>query len=346
MKSISLSLFRRLLSSNMGQMVIEIVAVMIPVLLLTTLLNLLPASFQASTAGDLLLNFLAAAIIVVLFVQVLRRVEHSSPSEVGLARQQWLRQFLLSFSLGGALMTVVTLALAFTGSYHITGIQPFPAVEFGSFVFALCLLTLLFARSKKIGFFHYVLFALLLFGLFTALVSLVIVISGAVQEELIFRGLLFRKLERSFGSWIALGVSAVLFGLLHVIVPNATLVGAIAIMVTAGVLIATVYILTRSLWWAIGIHVGWNFFEGPVFGTQLSGHTLHGFFSSTMTGPVAWTGGAFGPEAGLACILLVGVVGALLCWRAARLHLMLPRNRLQYVPDDTQSGRTDIPVDL
>jgi membrane protease YdiL (CAAX protease family) len=346
MKSISLSLLRRLLSSNMGQMVIEIVAVMIPTLLLTVLLNLLPASFQASTAGDLLLNFLGAVIIVVMFVQVLRRVEHRSPSEVGLARQQWLRQFLLSFSLGGALMTVVTLVLALTGSYHITSIQPFPSVEFGFFVFALCLLTLLFARSKKIGFFHYVLFALLLFGLFTALVSLVIVVSGAVQEELIFRGLLFRKLERSFGSWIALGVSAVLFGILHIIVPNATLVGAIAIMVTAGVLIAAVYILTRSLWWAIGIHVGWNFFEGPVFGTQLSGHTLSSFFSSTMTGPVAWTGGAFGPEAGLACILLVGAVGALLCWRAARLHLMLPRNRRQYVPDDTQSGRTDIPVDL
>ncbi len=346
MKSISLSLFRRFLSSNIGQMIIEIVVVIIPVLLLTTLLNLLPASFQASTAGDLLLNLLAAAIIVVMFVQVLRRVEQSSPAEVGLARQQSLRQFLLSFSLGGALMTVVTLVLSFTGSYHITGIQPFPAVEFGFFVFALCLLTLLFARSKKIGFFHYVLFALLLFGLFTTLVPLVIVIAGAVQEELIFRGLLFRKLERSFGSWIALGVSAVLFGLLHIIVPNATLIGAIAIMVTAGVLIATVYILTRSLWWAIGIHVGWNFFEGPVFGTQLSGHTLPGFFSSTMTGPVAWTGGAFGPEAGLACILLVGAVGALLCWRAARLHLMLPRNRLQSVPDDTQSGRTDIPVDL
>jgi len=341
-----MSLFRRLFSSNLGQLVIEIVAVAIPVLLLEALLNLLPASFLQSLAGDVLLNILATAIIVVVFLLALRKLEHRSLSEAGLSSHQWLRQLLLSFLCGGALMTVVTITLAITGSYHITGIHPFAAIQLVFLIVSLCVLALLFTRNKRIGFLHYVLFVFLVFGFLPTTVSLLILIAGVIQEEFVFRGMIFRKLERSFGSWIALAVSAILFGLIHLMTPNSTLVGIIAIMVTAGVLIAAIYILTRSLWWVMGVHLGWNFFEGPVFGTQLSGHVLPGFFSSVITGPVAWTGGSFGPEAGLASILIVGSVGFFLCLRAARQHRMLPHNWQQRVPYNTRSERTDIPVNL
>jgi membrane protease YdiL (CAAX protease family) len=332
-----MSLFRRLLSSDLGQLVIEIVAVVIPVLLLEALLNLLPASFLRSLAGDVLLNILAAALIVVVFWLTLRKLEHRSLADAGLPGQQWLRHLLLGFFCGGALLTVVILALAITGSYHITGIHPFATVEFVCFIVALCLLALLFLRNAKIGFFHSVLFVCLLFGLLTTAVSLVILIGGAIQEELVFRGMIFRKLERSFGSWIALAVSAILFGVIHMANPGATLVSTVAIILTSGVLIAAIYMLTRSLWWATGVHLGWNFFEGPVFGSQVSGHVMPGFFSSVITGPVAWAGGGFGPEAGLAAILIVGFVGCFLCLRAARQHRMLPHNWRQHLPYDTQS---------
>jgi CAAX protease family protein len=341
-----MSLFHRLRSSNLGQLVIEIVSVAIPVLLLEALLNLLPASFLQSIAGDLLLNILVAAIIMVVFQRALRKVEHRSLSDVGLSKHLWLRQLLLSFLFGGALMTVVTLVLAVTGSYHITGIHPFAAVELVFLLVSLCLLALLFRRNVKIGFFHYVLFVFLLFGLLTTAVSLLLLIAGVIQEELVFRGMIFRKLERSFGSWIALVVSAILFGLIHLMAPNATLVGAIALMVTAGVLIAALYILTRSLWWAMGVHLGWNFFEGPIFGSQISGHVLPGFFSSVITGPAAWAGGSFGPEAGLASILIVGSVAVFLCLRAVRQQRMLPHNGRRHIPDDTRSERSDLPVSL
>jgi len=241
---------------------------------------------------------------------------------------------------------MVTLVLAITGSYRITGIQPFAAVQFAFLIVALCLLAWLFSRNTKVGFFHYVLFAFLVFGFLPTTISLVILLAGVIQEEFVFRGLIFRKLEYSFGSWIALVVSAILFGVIHLLTPNATLVGVIAIMLTAGVLIAAIYIRTRSLWWAMGVHLGWNFFEGPVFGTQLSGHALPGFFSSVITGPVAWAGGSFGPEAGLASILIVGSVGFFLCFRAARQHRMLPHNRRRHTPYDTRSGRNDLPVNL
>jgi uncharacterized protein len=331
-----MSFLRRLTSTNLGQLFIEIVAVIIPVLIVNTLLNLLPAPFLQSTIGDILLNVLIAAVIVVVFVTAVHRLEHRSLDDAGLPSHPWVRPLVLGDLFGGVLMSIVIIVMAVAGFYHITGIQPFVAVELAFFLFALGLLALLFARKNvKIGFFHYVLFVLLAFGLFTTSPSLLILVAGAVQEELVFRGIIFRLLERSLGSWIALLINILLFGVIHLLNPNATIVSALAIMVTGGVIITATYILTRSLWWAIAVHLGWNFFEGPIFGTQLSGHTMPGYFSSVTTGPVAWTGGSFGPEAGLVSILLIGAVGVFLCYLAYHQHRIIPNPRRQQSTQNT-----------
>jgi hypothetical protein len=68
------------------------------------------------------------------------------------------------------------------------------------------------------------------------------------------------------------------------------------------------YIRTRQLWLPIGLHLGWNFFEGTVYGFQVSGmEGLPRLVLQHVAGPVIWTGGSFGPEAGLLMILAVGV---------------------------------------
>ena len=70
------------------------------------------------------------------------------------------------------------------------------------------------------------------------------------------------------------------------------------------------YLRTRQLWLPIGIHIGWNFFEGVVFGFPVSGMGNYRLLRITVTGPELWTGGAFGPEAGLVLIpaLLLGTL--------------------------------------
>ncbi len=139
---------------------------------------------------------------------------------------------------------------------------------------------------------------------------------GALVEELLFRGVLFRLIEKMTGTWIALVLSALLFGAIHIANPHATIFSSLAIALEAGVLLALAYVLTRSLWFAIGIHWGWNLFEGPIFGTQVSG----GQFTATvlhakMDGPSWLTGGSFGPEAGvvalIVCLAAAVIVGAL-----------------------------------
>jgi ethanolamine transporter EutH len=93
-------------------------------------------------------------------------------------------------------------------------------------------------------------------------------------------------------------LSSAVFGILHWSNPNAAWNSVVGIFL-AGIFLAFAYTRTRKLWLPIGLHIGWNFFEGVVFGFPVSGLDIFQLVHHTVTGPELWTGGAFGPEAGL-----------------------------------------------
>jgi membrane protease YdiL (CAAX protease family) len=127
-------------------------------------------------------------------------------------------------------------------------------------------------------------------------------IADAVGEEIVIRGVVFRLLEESFGTLVGLFVSGALFGLLHSFNHGASLVSTAAIALEAGVFLAAGYAATRSLWFPIGLHFGWNFTEGGVFGAAVSGGAHQGLLAGTFTGDALWSGGAFGPEASVVAV--------------------------------------------
>ncbi|WP_426661311.1 CPBP family intramembrane glutamic endopeptidase [Rhodanobacter aciditrophus] len=132
--------------------------------------------------------------------------------------------------------------------------------------------------------------------------------SAAIGEEIMFRGVLFRISEEGLGTWAALLISALAFGIVHLGNPNATLWSGLAIVIEAGLLLALAYHVTRSLWFCMGLHGAWNVMEGPVFGNSVSGLPPQGLLNSHLTGPDWLSGGSFGPENSLiavACSLLV-----------------------------------------
>lgn len=340
-----MTFLRRLLSLALVQMAIEVAAVAILVILLQSLLNIFPEAFLQSPFGDTLANVCYACVIVGVLFLASRWLEHRSLTNMGLARERWGRPLFLGFLCGGGLIASVIVVLAITGSYHITGIQPLNAVQLVVLIIASCLLALLLWRNKgkrKLGFIHYLLFIAIGFGLLPIAAPLLLLLAAAIQEELVFRGMIFRLLERALGSWIALIISALAFGILHSMNPGATLVSTLAVTLTSGVVMVAIYLLTRNLWWVIGLHLGWNFFEGPFFGAQISGHAAYGgFFSASITGQEVWTGGAFGPEAGLVAIFIVGMVGLLLCIRAAQQHRIVKPTWRQQASQAAQSEVTE-----
>jgi hypothetical protein len=109
------------------------------------------------------------------------------------------------------------------------------------------------------------------FGGFTGLAAqLATSLGAAVGEELVFRGGIFRLAEERLGTAAALIISSVLFGLMHAANTGATPVSTAAIALEAGALLGMVYSASRSLWLPMGLHFGWNFTEGGIFGTTVS----------------------------------------------------------------------------
>lgn len=161
------------------------------------------------------------------------------------------------------------------------------------------------------------------------LTPVVLFLSVAIAEELVFRGYFLLNIAEGLNmkrvgpraaliaAWV---LTSAIFGIAHATNPNATLISSLNIIL-AGLWLGLPYVLTGSLAISIGAHFTWNIFQGNVYGFPVSGTT---FFPTTFVaieqgGPMAWTGGLFGPEGGL--LGLFGfVVGAALIylWIRAR----------------------------
>jgi uncharacterized protein len=172
-------------------------------------------------------------------------------------------------------------------------------------------------------------------------------IGVAVVEEAIFRGGVLAYLQRPLGTPGAVAVSSAAFALVHAWNANATPL-AIGNLLVAGALFALAYligrgftvsfaaeeraarglpalayVIGRGLALPVGLHAGWNFLEGSVFGFPVSGSYRDSVIQVSVAGPELATGGGFGPEGGL-----VGLAAMALTW----LVLWAARRRVPVCP--------------
>jgi membrane protease YdiL (CAAX protease family) len=243
---------------------------------------LAPLSLERSLLVDTPLN--AVAVLLALLV-VGRRLERRGPGELGLGRHRLGRDLLAGVAVGAGIMLVVVGVLALLGWYRL---DPAAAPETAA------------EEARE------------------ALTFLVGFAFVSLFEEVLFRAISFRLLEEWLGSGAALLLSSVFFGLVHVGNPNASWSAGFAIALEAGLLLGAAYMLTRSLWFATGIHWAWNWTQGALLGVDVSGVDVDGVVDGALVGPEAWTGGAFGAEAGLVAVVLATGVGVALTWLAVR----------------------------
>lgn len=174
----------------------------------------------------------------------------------------------------------------------------------------------------------------------SSFVTLVVYLAGvAAVEELVYRVLLLSGLAVVLsgvpgGRWIAVLLSAALFGAAHLGNPGASWVAAVGTGL-GGVMYGVAFLGTRSVWLPIGLHLGWNLAQG-VLGFPISGNVVPGLFQALPAAEdvlVQLNGGTYGPEAGipgmLARFVVIGLVVAYLTRR-------WPNGRfatLTYAPD-------------
>ncbi|HEX7069370.1 MAG TPA: CPBP family intramembrane glutamic endopeptidase [Rhodothermales bacterium] len=165
-----------------------------------------------------------------------------------------------------------------------------------------------------------------------------------ITEELWMRGYLIPNLAEAIHSrriapraavLLALVLSSVTFGVLHVANPNASVVSTLGV-VFAGIVLGLPFIWTGSLAVPIGLHFTWNSAQGLLYGFPVSGtEDFPSIYDAEASGPAAWTGGPFGPEAGLVSVLAL-ILGAILIrvWVNARKGAASVRAELALPPVD------------
>lgn len=165
-------------------------------------------------------------------------------------------------------------------------------------------------------------FVIYLFGGFTIIAvnnilflipALTMAFTAAIIEEVLFRGILYRLMEEKLGSYIALAISALIFGAMHLGNPNSSFGAGMAIAIEAGLLLGAVYIYSKNLWLPIALHFAWNFTQSGIYGASTSGHVIEkSLFTTTIEGSDLITGGAFGPEASIQAILFCVIAMAII----------------------------------
>ncbi|MDE1466354.1 CPBP family intramembrane glutamic endopeptidase [Aurantiacibacter sp. D1-12] len=189
-----------------------------------------------------------------------------------------LRDTLAGFGVGGLLISICVALAALFGAYTILGGDGFGDWPMIIFVFGL-----------YAGFF----------------------------EEVVTRGIILRWLEEFAGTWIALALSSLFFGFMHASNDNATFFSSLAISIEAGILLGAAYILTRSLWLAIGIHAGWNVVQA-LWDIPVSGNPTEGPVAATLEGHWLLAGGGFGLEATIFALVVATSAGIWMLWKAAK----------------------------
>lgn len=248
-----------------------------------------------SPDGKVLGMLILFAVNLTVILAAWRWVEHKTLRDMLwiFRRQQW-QSLAWGLTAGLAEVLLVTVILAATGAVRLSwGLRALPGP------------TLLLA-----------------FGWLLASAVL-----GPITEEVLNRGYWFQNIRRGWGIPAAIVATSLLFGALHLLNPNAEILGAVNIALMAAAW-AVGMLWTRSLWFPIGWHAAWNGAQFFLVGSANSGLSVASMGLSGATllisdpaGPRWLTGGAFGMEASLAntIVLLAGLAALLWLRRNRRL---------------------------
>jgi len=213
---------------------------------------------------------------------------HSSWKNLGIHGKTWLRDMGKGLLLGAVMITLVAAGICLTGN---------ASMGFG-----------------KDGFDPWLIGYLVMF------------ISVGFGEEIFFRGYAMDAMRQARPGWLALILPALLFGIAHSTNSNFSLLGFINICFV-GIFLGLLFWYTAQLWIPIVFPIAWNYFQGPVYGLEVSGINTPHMFTTAIGKANLLNGGLFGPEGGLftTLVTLLAIGGVLWYYRGKKGRFMPPQ---------------------
>lgn len=207
-----------------------------------------------------------------------RFIDEESFLSMGFYSTHWLRESFVGLMLGGAILSAGFASLIILDEIQWTGTN----FELSDLIWSACMF-----------------------------------VSVAVAEELFFRGYILNNLMKSMSRVWALVASSVLFSLMHVLNSYYSWLSFVDLSL-AGLLLGLTYIYTQRLWLPIALHFSWNFFQGTIFGFNVSGSSTYSVIIQSHTSDNFLNGGSFGFEGSVLSIVIQLVVILFICWFFSR----------------------------
>ncbi|HTB26522.1 MAG TPA: CPBP family intramembrane glutamic endopeptidase [Puia sp.] len=140
--------------------------------------------------------------------------------------------------------------------------------------------------------------------------AFIMALTAGFVAEIIIIGIVFRLIEKQFGTAVSITIMIIIFVIAHSGVKDGNLISVLSTSINAGLLLPAAYVFSRSLWLPIFMHFAWDFTEPGIYGAINPGISItKSLFDSKISGPRLITGGPLGPQNSIQALIICLVLG-------------------------------------
>lgn len=226
-------------------------------------------SILSSDLGLMLSTSLSNGIIIISCIIIWKIFEKKKISEMGLTNfKEGYKDFILGLLFGAIAISIVAIILLVMGKVQFVNSLSKPQLSISLLEGA-------------------ILFIFVGFG-----------------EEILGRAYIMSVLKQTRNKWLILMISSIIFAILHLGNDGISVLAFINLFLV-GLLFGYMFMKSKNIWMPIGYHITWNYFQGYIWGFQVSGITTNGLYKIKNINNNIINGGLFGPEGGLIVTVVI-----------------------------------------